>query len=578
MSSKMKRSTVTQDLHVECPLCREMKPGYQKIKLNQCNHVFCKPCLKRYCTHYGSALARCPYENCDQLLDDVEKQNILYPTNPIVRSPPIPKQRSWKFWKWDKAEKDNDTSCDDQQITYESFTDSKLANSSQVLVHEKLSANNPEEATIAHGFSTLPETVSNAAGNSTMKCTEALELHDFSSITILDVSCVHNSESPNSSPAQNQLIHLCSSSENKQPKVWGAEARISLRRFITEIFHVVVDFMFLAIKADLFLNTDTDECVICREQISAYKGITFPYCSYWFCQTCLTKPSGSCHTNCTEDFVLLYSNSSIQNKICAIILDKEIWGLLLNLDDDLVPTQCNSYSEDLKIDNTYKNSNAVNLISFDSSSKRDIRGSNLVDSVSEVVLLRNTNPSACLKCNRSILVKKGVILRGCYHVLCDCCLIQTIMETLDFGVEVRCPMILEDNRWCKTIIQEREIKSLLTKEQYAKYERLCLQAAQKEFESTARCFKPNCKGWVIVEGYKDSFLCQVCGNENCLSCKAIHNGKSCRGYMMQMERNTSKKSEPATRCPSCKGTKTKAGVNNFIRCSQCKFVFSLTKH
>lgn len=159
--------------------------------------------------------------------------------------------------------------------------------------------------------------------------------------------------------------------------------------------------------------------------------------------------------------------------------------------------------------------------SLDATLNKSAGRTSQLDSMSEAVLVHTSNPSTCEFCYHQIEAKRGVILRSCFHVLCKGCLIETIMKTLETGVEVRCPMVLENNQRCKTIIQEREIKSLLTANQYDVYERKCLEAAENAIGSSVHCLKPNCTGWIVIEGYKESFSCPVCSSVNCLSCKVV---------------------------------------------------------
>lgn len=141
--------------------------------------------------------------------------------------------------------------------------------------------------------------------------------------------------------------------------------------------------------------------------------------------------------------------------------------------------------------------------------------------LSDAILVRNKNTSKCLICEEDIPANEGVILRDCFHVFCEDCSIGTIKGALEENVEVRCPMILGDSQRCTTIIQEREIRSLLNAEDFEKYEQRCLEVAEGGFTSSVHCLTPNCKGWVILDGNRnvESFICEVCTGENCLSCK-----------------------------------------------------------
>uniref|UniRef100_A0A8D8DMF6 RanBP-type and C3HC4-type zinc finger-containing protein 1 n=2 Tax=Culex pipiens TaxID=7175 RepID=A0A8D8DMF6_CULPI len=150
--------------------------------------------------------------------------------------------------------------------------------------------------------------------------------------------------------------------------------------------------------------------------------------------------------------------------------------------------------------------------------------------------------------------------------------------------EVRCPMILDDDQRCAYVIQEREIRSVLKPEDYAKYEQRCLEVAEGSFTTSVHCVTPNCKGWVILDPNRNvtSFTCEVCSTENCVSCKAIHQGKSCAEHLAELQKNVDEKlgeeaikemlgNRQAMLCPGCKRLITKNGGCDFIRCIKCKF-------
>lgn len=332
---------------------------------------------------------------------------------------------------------------------------------------------------------------------------------------------------------------------------------------------------------------------MCQETIRPYDGITFPYCSSYFCRPCVTQPERR-----VEDVILMYSDISDESKKCAVIIQGEMRRTLLErsklgitqetIAEDVVPR--NTVSSLVSI---YENGNKKDSHDFSHNFETCTVSNNTSDRTlkqdptPDDVLFRNKSSTSCKFCYKSIDSRKGVILRGCSHVLCERCLVDTIMETLKTGVEVRCPMLLVDiNRRCETIVQEREIKHLLTVKQYKVYEKKCLEAAEGGFESSIHCLKPKCTGWVVIQGYKDFFKCPVCSSVNCLSCKAIHQGKPCSTYQAERKQSDDKDlsvkaklmaldANRKTRCPKCCGTKLATPRCNFIRCKECDHVFSL---
>lgn len=73
----------------------------------------------------------------------------------------------------------------------------------------------------------------------------------------------------------------------------------------------------------------------------------------------------------------------------------------------------------------------------------------------------NSEPFECPICFMKYGVKEGVVLRDCLHVFCRECIINTVKYNDD--AEVKCPY-LDEVYSCDSVIQEREIKSLVSKD------------------------------------------------------------------------------------------------------------------
>lgn len=65
---------------------------------------------------------------------------------------------------------------------------------------------------------------------------------------------------------------------------------------------------------------------------------------------------------------------------------------------------------------------------------------------------------------------------------------------------------------------------------YQKHLTLSLVEAESRSANSFHCQTPNCIGWCIYEDDVNLFECEVCGRENCLTCKAIHEGISCKQF------------------------------------------------
>lgn len=108
----------------------------------------------------------------------------------------------------------------------------------------------------------------------------------------------------------------------------------------------------------------------------------------------------------------------------------------------------------------------------------------------------------CPVCFTKCEAKNGVILRDCLHCFCKECLAGTVEHSED--VEIKCPFI-DEIYSCQSIIQQREIKALVTSEVYEKYLAKSLRVAENQAMNTFHCKTPNCKGWCIFEDNVNQF-------------------------------------------------------------------------
>ena len=70
----------------------------------------------------------------------------------------------------------------------------------------------------------------------------------------------------------------------------------------------------------------------------------------------------------------------------------------------------------------------------------------------------------------------------------------------------------------------------MPEEIYERYLRKSLSTAESQEINSFHCKTPDCQGWCIYEDHVNFFKCMVCKKENCLTCKAIHEGMDCRTY------------------------------------------------
>lgn len=121
----------------------------------------------------------------------------------------------------------------------------------------------------------------------------------------------------------------------------------------------------------------------------------------------------------------------------------------------------------------------------------------------------------CPICFMEIEIKAGAVLRECLHSFCKPCLASHIKYCDE--AEIKCPFM--DNQYsCQSLLQEREIRALVTKEEYDKHLARSIRQAENKIENTYHCKTPNCRGWCIFEDTSNIFRCPVCTIVNCLTC------------------------------------------------------------
>lgn len=198
-------------------------------------------------------------------------------------------------------------------------------------------------------------------------------------------------------------------------------------------------------------------------------------------------------------------------------------------------------------------------------------------------LAPNLEKFECSICFLEIEPRAGAVLRECLHSFCKSCLASHIKHSEE--AEVKCPFM--DNQYsCQSLLQEREIRGLVTPEEYDKHLTRSIRQAEHKIENTFHCKTPNCRGWCIFEDTLNSFKCPVCTILNCLTCRvswpdyasnqkyqkyqvdlpqAIHDGINCKQYQDQLNSDGDSESAKQTKellqemidkgealnCPTC---------------------------
>ncbi|RXM93608.1 RanBP-type and C3HC4-type zinc finger-containing protein 1 [Acipenser ruthenus] len=197
-------------------------------------------------------------------------------------------------------------------------------------------------------------------------------------------------------------------------------------------------------------------------------------------------------------------------------------------------------------------------------------------------LVPNSEEMDCPVCFNTIEPGEGVTLRECLHSVCRECLKGTIINSMD--PEVACPYA-DHEYTCDGKLQDREIKSLLSQQEYQRFLDLRLNIAENRSENSYHCKTADCQGWCIFEDEVNEFLCPLCNKHNCLLCKAIHEGMNCKEYQDDLRirsendiaaRQTTEmlktlvENGEAMHCPRCKIIVQKKDGCDWICCVMCK--------
>ncbi|XP_044151776.1 ranBP-type and C3HC4-type zinc finger-containing protein 1-like [Bufo gargarizans] len=198
------------------------------------------------------------------------------------------------------------------------------------------------------------------------------------------------------------------------------------------------------------------------------------------------------------------------------------------------------------------------------------------------VLIPNQEPIECRICYTDVPAGGGVLLRECLHSFCRECLRQVVNCCED--PEVSCPF-RDETYACDRKLQEREVRALVSAGEYTRFLERGLVVAESRSQNSYHCRSADCKGWCIYEDSVNEFICPICDAQNCLICKAIHNGMNCKEYQddlrIRAQNDTAAKQTSdmlktlvqmgeAMYCPACKIIVQKKDGCDWIRCTMCQ--------
>ncbi|KAG4078776.1 hypothetical protein HA402_015366 [Bradysia odoriphaga] len=289
-------------------------------------------------------------------------------------------------------------------------------------------------------------------------------------------------------------------------------------------------------------NTDFLYCALCETFVDSYDGIFIRNCLHQICINCARK--------------LIIGSPQI-NVACPMagcedsFQDREIRSLLTQQEYE---------------GHMYKEAFVNNKVEL---------YKELLD-LEQQGFIHSTEKFQCVICYSDIEAHDGVVMRECLHQFCIDCIRHTI--NLCEEAEVKCPAID-----CIGFVHDREIRSLLTQAEFDKYNSKTLRIAECKASNSYHCKKANCEGWCIVDDEVTIFFCPLCNSENCLACQAIHAGRNCKQYQVELRyagMSDDEKSEEqldkivrdnnGMRCTTCKIVIMKREGCDFLVCSMCK--------
>uniref|UniRef100_A0A8C3I191 RanBP-type and C3HC4-type zinc finger-containing protein 1 n=1 Tax=Chrysemys picta bellii TaxID=8478 RepID=A0A8C3I191_CHRPI len=200
----------------------------------------------------------------------------------------------------------------------------------------------------------------------------------------------------------------------------------------------------------------------------------------------------------------------------------------------------------------------------------------------EEALVPSQEAMECRICYLPMAPGDGVLLRECLHNFCRDCLRQVISYSQE--LQVSCPF-RDDTYACSSKLQEREVRALVSAEEYKRFLERGLVAAERRTQNSYHCKTPDCKGWCIYEDTVNEFRCPICQGLNCLLCKVIHEGKDCRQYQADLQLQahndtaaqqtsdmlqTLVQTGEAMHCPACQIIVQKKDGCDWIRCTVCQ--------
>ncbi|KAH3764211.1 E3 ubiquitin-protein ligase RNF19A [Pelomyxa schiedti] len=189
-----------------------------------------------------------------------------------------------------------------------------------------------------------------------------------------------------------------------------------------------------------------------------------------------------------------------------------------------------------------------------------------------------TETYLCPICFTDVPLNELFVLDTCFHRYCTQCMQEYLTTNIFSGVtQLKCP-----NPSCKEDVTRQEVKSVVDRRTYDKFEEFELKAVLNTIPNLRWCPQPNCTNAVIVTGG----LMARCNNLRCrftfcIKCRdEWHADISCEQYQKWKVDNSSADSrykdwikEHSKPCPRCQTQIEKNGGCNHMTCKHCTYEF-----
>ncbi|CAD8112379.1 unnamed protein product [Paramecium sonneborni] len=161
----------------------------------------------------------------------------------------------------------------------------------------------------------------------------------------------------------------------------------------------------------------------------------------------------------------------------------------------------------------------------------------------------------------------------CKHEFCKSCVGTHLKENIIRGnvMIIQCPQLS-----CSEQFQKHQIKELVSRSLYEKYERFYSRQQISQNKNVRWCPRVDCEQYVIGTG-NDQLICS-CGQQICFKCgNEYHLNISCE-QAMDTQYLKVRKELQVNNCPNCQAPIEKRGGCNHMTCYKCKYEFCWICH